>query len=494
MDQEQDFLPSFFTDHEKLLNYDFSFDKYIDNEKYDESYQIDNLTLSGNKKELCESYFRSIIFGYNHIYITKILEKIGHEKNICLPMIHNWDDDKIKINNFVIISHPDDAERICRKHIKKAPNLKQLLNTSIISTVDNDDWKDQRQSMVMAFLPKLSLSEIFPNSQSRAHHCSELLKDVSENCTKSVDMSDFFLNETQAQLQLAMFGFSEEFQERTNKKVRNAFLGIESEYLKTFADEAYHEILKSSGPLSEVIQSSKDMEQFIGNILIFAFAGHDTTGHTLSWLLYELCKHPKYKKELINEIDNYWLNNREESYESFNQLPFMTKCITESLRLWPALANGTYRELESDENIVGLNGEKVTVPKGTYCQIMNWTRHRNPDLWGVDVNVFNPHRDFKDEEIWDHKGFGTTHVSSERFSPFTYGPRHCIGKNFSQMEMRLILLNLFKDCDFELDSKQKETINDPKYMGINTFTMGPQSVHGDILGMHCHVILRKSKL
>jgi cytochrome P450 len=321
-----------------------------------------------------------------------------------------------------------------------------------------------------------------------------LLKDVSENCTKSVDMSDFFLNETQAQLQLAMFGFSEEFQERTNKKVRNAFLGIESEYLKTFADEAYHEILKSSGPLSEVIQSSKDMEQFIGNILIFAFAGHDTTGHTLSWLLYELCKHPKYKKELINEIDNYWLNNREESYESFNQLPFMTKCITESLRLWPALANGTYRELESDENIVGLNGGKVTVPKGTYCQIMNWTRHRNPDLWGVDVNMFNPHRDFKDEEIWDHKGFGTTHVSSERFSPFTYGPRHCIGKNFSQMEMRLILLNLFKDCDFELDSKQKETINDPKYMGINTFTMGPQSVHGDILGMHCHVIPRKSKL
>ena len=31
-------------------------------------------------------------------------------------------------------------------------------------------------------------------------------------------------------------------------------------------------------------------------MLLFSFAGHDTTGHTLTWLLYELCKEPKYKK------------------------------------------------------------------------------------------------------------------------------------------------------------------------------------------------------
>ena len=204
-------LPGFFTDNEKKLNYNFSFNVYLDNEEYDESYEIDNLSLP-NKKELCESYFKSILLGYNHIYISKILEKIGYEKNICLPIIHKWDNEKIKINNFVIISHPDDAERICKKHIQKVPNLKSLLNTSIISTTDNDDWKQQRQSMNMAFLPKQSLSEIFPISQLRAQKCSELLKDISENHTKHVDMSDFFLNETQAQLQLEMFCFSNEFQ------------------------------------------------------------------------------------------------------------------------------------------------------------------------------------------------------------------------------------------------------------------------------------------
>ena len=125
---------------------------------------------------------------------------------------------------------------------------------------------------------------------------------------------------------------------------------------------------------------------------------------------------------------------------------------------------------------------------------MNWTRHRNPDLWGPDVHQFNPHREFHKDEIWNYDGFGTYHISSERFSPFTYGPRHCIGKNFSQMEMRLILLNIFKNHDFSLDPKQQKTINDPKYMGINTFTMGPQSVYDGLLGMHVNVISRKSKL
>ena len=62
------------------------------------------------------------------------------------------------------------------------------------------------------------------------------------------------------------------------------------------------------------------------------------------------------------------------------------------------------------------------------------------------------------------------------------------------MEMRIILLNLFKNHDFSLEKKQSETINDPKYMGINTFTMGPADVHGGLMGMYMNIHLRKSKI
>ncbi len=36
------------------------------------------------------------------------------------------------------------------------------------------------------------------------------------------------------------------------------------------------------------------------------------------------------------------------------------------------------------------------------------------------------------------------------FSPFTYAPRDCLGKNFAQMEMRTILANVFYRYHFTL--------------------------------------------
>ena len=36
-------------------------------------------------------------------------------------------------------------------------------------------------------------------------------------------------------------------------------------------------------------------------------------------------------------------------YTDLIKLPFMTKCIMETLRRWPAVANGTFRELQFDD-------------------------------------------------------------------------------------------------------------------------------------------------
>ena len=485
-------IPSFFSDRQKILDFDYSkIDKYIGSQ-IDHSTYIDNLSPSDDKTNLMIQYFKSILQGYNHVFISKILADLNNPSaNICLPLLNQWSEEP-SIDNLVIINHPDDAEKICKLHVKKAPIFKSLLNNSIISTTDNDDWKNQRSDMNLAFLPNTSLKNIFSESQSRARLSSELLIKMSSDYQEAVDMSDFFLNETQAQLQKAMFGFSDEFEQKTNKRIRDVFAGINTEYIDEFVSGALKETKISSGPASELFQG-EDKVKDIGNMILFAFAGHDTTGHTLTWLLYELCKNPHYKQRLIQEIDEYWLKHNEESYETLNELPFMTQCITETLRMWPALANGTYRELERDEQIHGINDEMITLEKGTYVQIINWTRHRNPELW-PEPNTFNPDREFVSSEIWDHKGFGYYNLESDRFSPFTYGPRNCLGKNFSHMEMRLILLNLFKNHDFTLSEKQSLTADDPKYMGINTFTLGPADIHGGLIGMYMNIHLRKSKI
>jgi hypothetical protein len=51
-----------------------------------------------------------------------------------------------------------------------------------------------------------SLAKVLPISLSRAGHCADRLARLSDGGRESVDMSEFYLHETQAQLQLAMFG------------------------------------------------------------------------------------------------------------------------------------------------------------------------------------------------------------------------------------------------------------------------------------------------
>ena len=48
-----------------------------------------------------------------------------------------------------------------------------------------------------------------------------------------------------------------------------------------------------------------------------------------------------------------------------------------------------------------------------------------------------------------------------------------------------------KNHDFTLSDDQQKTINDNKYMGINTFTMGPSDIYDGLFGM-LRFILRRS--
>ena len=63
------------------------------------------------------------------------------------------------------------------------------------------------------------------------------------------------------------------------------------------------------------------------------------------------------------------------------------------------------------------------------------------------------------------------------------------------MEMRLILLYIFKDYDFNLSYDQLLTVDDKSYQGVNLFTMGPKSIKNDeLVGLYLDVVPRKSKL
>jgi len=246
------------------------------------------------------------------------------------------------------------------------------------------------------------------------------------------------------------------------------------------------------GPLSRALQKSEfgTMTDY-GNALLILFAGHDTTGHAMTWLLFELARHPEYQREVQKELDHFFseLAGRDPEYRDLSRLPFLDRCITETLRLWNSVPNGTFRQLQFDDEIVGKGGHPVKLPKGTVVNVVTWPRHRNPDLWGADVNRFNPHREFAPEELMRVGSCGAArNPQSERFSPFAHAPRSCLGRNFAQLEMRLIISYLLRAYDFALappydtlsnNVTSSATVADPDtFRGMNFGTMGPIDMDG----------------
>ncbi|VVU94768.1 Cytochrome P450 [seawater metagenome] len=420
--------------------------------------------------------------GKDHLMYTQYISKYGENQssNLLIPLLDHYSKTPF-IRDFFIISNPIDAERLSRKHIKKASNFKFLLGDSIISTTDNKHWRSQRNDYIESFFPN-TLEKLIPISNKRAKECSSLLWQKSNKGRTKVNINDFLLNETQAQLQLALFGFNNEFQDKMNPLIRDDLSGFSNnKALSNNIKKLLKEVKNADGPLSEIMKERTDKtktEDFF-NMILFTFAGHDTTGHTLTWLIYELAKNINLQKKLQDEVDNFWMEqgNKEITFNDLKKLKFMTRCIMETLRLWPAVTNGTFREIEDDDEITGLNNKKVTINKGSLIQIINWTRHRNPILWGNDVLDFNPDREFKENEIWENEGLKASNPSSDRFSPFSYSPRDCLGKTFAQIEMRLILLNLMKNYNFILTSKQSSAVFNGDYLGINRATLYPLDIY-----------------
>ncbi|XP_040594558.1 cytochrome P450 4F4 isoform X1 [Mesocricetus auratus] len=158
----------------------------------------------------------------------------------------------------------------------------------------------------------------------------------------------------------------------------------------------------------------------------FMFEGHDTTASGLSWILYNLARHPEYQERCRQEV---WelLRDREPQeieWDDLAQLPFLTMCIKESLRLHPPVTVIS-RCCTQD---IGLPDGRV-IPKGVVCIINIFATHHNPTVW-PDPEVYDPFR-FDPENVKDR--------SPLAFIPFSAGPRNCIGQTFAMNEMKVAL-------------------------------------------------------
>uniref|UniRef100_A0A9L0IZW1 Uncharacterized protein n=1 Tax=Equus asinus TaxID=9793 RepID=A0A9L0IZW1_EQUAS len=207
---------------------------------------------------------------------------------------------------------------------------------------------------------------------------------------------------------------------------------------RTLPDQGLDDLLKAKAKVKtldfiDVLLLAKDEdgkelsdEDIRAEADTFMFAGHDTTASGLAWVLYNLARHPEHQERCRQEVREL-LRDREPKeieWDDLAQLPFLTMCIKESLRLHPPV---TMVSRCCTQDIVLPDGR--VIPKGVICLISIFGTHHNPSVW-PDPEVYDPFR-FDPEN--------TKERSPLAFIPFSAGPRNCIGQTFAMTEMKVVL-------------------------------------------------------
>lgn len=119
--------------------------------------------------------------------------------------------------------------------------------------------------------------------------------------------------------------------------------------------------------LIDAAKNDKPSEQLsedsvIGETMLFLFAGAETTSNSAAFALIALLQEPEKFEKLREEVDTLEYNddNRNFSYESLKNAPYLNAVINETLRLRPVTAAGLERIAEQDFVL----GQNYHIPKG----------------------------------------------------------------------------------------------------------------------------------
>ncbi|XP_028789984.1 carotene epsilon-monooxygenase, chloroplastic [Neltuma alba] len=177
--------------------------------------------------------------------------------------------------------------------------------------------------------------------------------------------------------------------------------------------------------------------QLRDDLLSLLVAGHETTGSVLTWTLYLLSKDSSSLAKAQEEVDRV-LQGRRPAYEDIKNLKFLTRCIIESLRLYPHPPVLLRRAQVPDV----LPGD-YKVDAGQDIMISVYNIHHSSEVW-ERAEEFLPER-------FDLDGPVPNETNTDfRFIPFSGGPRKCVGDQFALLEATIALAIFLQHMNFEL--------------------------------------------
>ncbi|KAI0712960.1 cytochrome P450 [Cerioporus squamosus] len=219
--------------------------------------------------------------------------------------------------------------------------------------------------------------------------------------------------------------------------------------------------------------------ELMAEMYTLTLAGHETTSSTLTFLTYELARHPDYQARMRKEIQDRRVlvaerGDTEFTMEDLDSLALTMNAIKETLRFHPIVPQLLRVAVKDDviplsHPVVSTTGETITeVPVqagqiiltsfATYhrCVCLRCdgthisTARRLKDVWGDDADTWNPDRFFR-------PGIGKpTNIGVfSNLLTFSAGVRACIGWRFSLIEMQAILAETLENFEFALPGERQ---------------------------------------
>ncbi|KAK4489352.1 hypothetical protein RD792_005159 [Penstemon davidsonii] len=234
--------------------------------------------------------------------------------------------------------------------------------------------------------------------------------------------------------------------ENLEKEIESLIWEAAKERDKECNNEENRDLLQliMEGAINNNVDDEDSPKRFIvDNCKNIYFAGHESTAIAASWCLMLLALHPQWQARIRAELAQVFGPTGKLDPDSLHKLKTVTMVIQEVLRLYPPAAFVSREALQ--ETQIG----HIVVPKGVCLWTLIPTLHRDLNVWGPDVNEFNPER--------FANGISNACKVPQVYIPFGLGPRLCLGRNFALIQLKIVVAVIVSKFSFSLSPKYRHS-------------------------------------
>ncbi|KAG2383847.1 hypothetical protein LR48_Vigan10g284200 [Vigna angularis] len=202
-----------------------------------------------------------------------------------------------------------------------------------------------------------------------------------------------------------------------------------SRYEENETGETFHVDLLTTLMREGKGKGEADEDIFLRDAVFNLFvAGRDTLTSALTWFFWLVATNPLVEAKILEEMNEKFGSNEKTvlSADEVKKLVYLHGAMCESLRLFPPIPFERKQALKAD---VLPSGHDVN--PNTVILFCLYSMGRFEEIWGKDCMELKPER-------WISQKGGNVYIPSYKFIAFNAGPRTCLGKDSSFVQMKMV--------------------------------------------------------